>query len=169
MTVCAPFDSNNVMAYILLKAEENNFFVNITKLQKLLYCCYGAVLAVYGWRLTEEHPAAWQYGPVFPRTFNGLKKQRIQLGEDAGFSQQCPREALNLIDQTIKYFGKYNAGQLSSWSHQPGSPWAIATNNGKIVPAPMDDFQIAHFFKNNVIKDDGRNPKPEECISASQK
>ena len=52
--VVGAFDSNDVMAYILLKASEDNFFVNITKLQKLLYCCYGVVLAAFGWRLTAN-------------------------------------------------------------------------------------------------------------------
>lgn len=159
------YDSNDVMSYILSKASEDNFFVNTTKLQKLLYCCYGVILAVFDWRLTAEHPAAWQYGPVFPRTFNGLKKGRIKAGEDHGFSESCPPEALKLIDQTLSFFGKYNASQLSAWSHQPNSPWAIATNNGKNLPAQMDDFQIAQFFKNNVLRKDAT--RSEEPIATN--
>lgn len=163
--VVGAFDSNDVMAYILLKASEDNFFVNITKLQKLLYCCYGVVLAAFGWRLTAEHPAAWQYGPVFPRTFNGIKKGRIQAGKDNGFSVNCPPEALKLIDQTIRFFGKYNASQLSAWSHQSNSPWAVATKDGMVLPAPMDDFQIAQFFKNNVLKQDaGKEDRIAESV-----
>lgn len=71
------FDSNDVMAYIHDYCAKNNIYVNVTKLQKLLYCCYGVVLAALDERLTSEHPQAWEHGPVFPRTFNAIKKQKL--------------------------------------------------------------------------------------------
>ena len=146
------YDSDNVMAYIIGRCAEENIFVNLTKLQKLLYCCYGVVLAKFDERLTKEAPQALPYGPVFPRTMKALNKGRIRQGEDGGFSKECPPEILNAINSTIKFFGKFKATELSIWSHKAGSPWDIATGGGQNIPAPMDDFQIAKYFKEKVLR-----------------
>ena len=61
-----PVNSLQVVAFIVKFCKANDIPLNITKLQKLMYCCYGVVLAKTGLRLTDEHPEAWQYGPVFP-------------------------------------------------------------------------------------------------------
>lgn len=148
----AEFDSKDVMAYILTKCEKDNIFVNLTKLEKLLYCCYGAVLAKFGSRLTSEHPEAWPYGPVFPQTFLAFHNGTIQAGNDNGFSKQCPPDWLVLINQVIKIFGRYRAGQLSEWSHKEGSPWYKASYGGSILQTPLDDFDICQYFKENVFE-----------------
>lgn len=146
------FDSKKVMAYIIGRCADENYFVNLTKLQKLLYCCYGVVLAKYNKRLTKEYPKAWPYGPVFPSTIRALNKGKIDQDDDGGFSKQCPEEVLKLIDATIQYFGKYKATALSKWSHQTGSPWDFATDGGKNLPAQMSDDRITEYFKTKVLK-----------------
>lgn len=142
----ADFDSNDVMAYILGVCDKEGISWNLTKAQKLLYCCYGAVLAAFNEKLTEENPQAWQYGPVFPRTFNGIKKHRIQPGIDHGFSQNCNPAWLPLINQTIKLFGKYTSSQLSTWSHRPGSPWDRATYGGTELLVQIPSEFIREYF-----------------------
>lgn len=67
-------DSLDMAAYIVKYCAMKNYFINLTKLQKLLYCCYGAVLAYSGIRLIKEHPKAWDHGPVFPRVYD-VKKE----------------------------------------------------------------------------------------------
>ena len=146
------YDSNNVMAYIIGRCADENIFVNLTKLQKLLYCCYGVVLAKFDERLTKEHPQAWQYGPVFPRTINALNKGRIRQDEDGDFSKKCSKEILDTINATIKFFGKFKATELSTWSHKSGSSWDFATDSGQVLPAQMDDFQMAKYFREKVLR-----------------
>lgn len=68
------FRSSEVMAYILNYGNSHEHPLNKTQAQKLLYCCYGAILAQFDERLTDEHPKAWPYGPVFPRTVNDINK-----------------------------------------------------------------------------------------------
>lgn len=148
------FDSNDVMAYILGLCEKNGTPWNATKAQKLMYCCYGAILAVFGEKLTEEAPQAWKYGPVFPRTFNGLRKNRIKPGEDNGFSERCNSDWLPLIEQTVKVFGKFSASQLSTWSHAPNSPWAKATNNGRELFVQIPSAFIKEHFERLINKDE---------------
>lgn len=148
------FDSNDVMAYILGVCEDNGISWNATKAQKLMYCCYGTVLAAFGEKLTEEAPQAWQYGPVFPRTFNGLKKNRITPGVDHGFSEECNQEWLPIIEQTVKAFGNFTASELSTWSHAPGSPWAKATNGGKELLVQIPASFIAEYFEPMINRHD---------------
>lgn len=148
------FDSNDVMAHILGVCKKNNIDWNITKAQKLLYCCYGTVLAAFDELLTEEAPQAWQYGPVFPRTFNGIKKGRIVPGVDHGFSLDCDPDWLPLIEQTVKVFGKFTASQLSTWSHRNGSPWDRITHGGTdlLVQIPRD--LIREYFLPMIRQND---------------
>lgn len=141
------FDSNDVMAHILGVCQKKGINWNATKAQKLLYCCYGIVLAAFDEKLTEETPKAWQYGPVFPRTFNGLRKNRIIPGEDHGFSVSCNPKWLSLIDQTISTYGQFSASELSTWSHKPGSPWARATNGGRDLLVQIPSEYIKEYFE----------------------
>ena len=52
-TTFRPLDSLQVMAYIVDMCRKQHIEVNVTKLQKLLYCCYGVALAQLGIRLTK--------------------------------------------------------------------------------------------------------------------
>ena len=116
------FRSSNVISFIIrfCQSEETPIHVDRTKAQKLLYCCYGAVLAETNERLTDEHPKAWPYGPVLPRTFNDIKKGRLTVDMAREFEDQCPFEILDLIKRTIRTFGRYTATQLSNWSRMKG-------------------------------------------------
>ena len=45
-----------------------------SQIQTILYIVYGVRLAQMDERLISEHPQMWQYGPVFPRAYNRLRK-----------------------------------------------------------------------------------------------
>lgn len=123
------FNSVEVAKYIAGKANEKKIFLNITKIQKLLYIAYGTYLRVYEKRLTNEHPQAWPYGPVFPTTRNkmiSLDFESIKASETPEKLREDKR--LNkVIEFVLKHFGKWNAAQLTEWSHRNGSPWYYAT------------------------------------------
>lgn len=136
------FRSSEVMAYVLMYCIDKKILANRTKVQKLLYCCYGTVLAAFNERLTDEHPKAWMYGPVFPRTFNDINKKRLTIAMAENFRKNCPSDWLVLINKTIDTFGVYTATALSDWSHVPGSPWSKAESL-----AALDDREIALYFK----------------------
>lgn len=154
------FDSNEVMAYILGICKQQGIPWNTTKAQKLLYCCYGTILAAFDEKLTEEAPQAWKYGPVFPRTFNGLKKGRIVPGVDHGFAENCNPQWLPLIEQTVKVFGKFTASQLSTWSHRSGSPWDRVTHGGTDLLVQIPSELIRNYFLPMV-----RNDEPKRNAS----
>lgn len=136
------YRSSYVMAYILKYCRDHAITANKTKVQKLLYCCYGVFLAKFDERLTDEHPKAWMYGPVFPRTFNDINKGRLTVGMANQFEQDCEPDKLSVINKTIDVFGKYSAGALSNWSHLDGSPWSKAD-----PLASLDDREVGIYFK----------------------
>lgn len=139
------FKSSVVMAYVLYFCKHltpKPIPVNSTKAQKLLYCCYGAVMAAFDQRLTDEHPKAWPFGPVFPRTFNDINKKRLTEDMALEFMRSCDPSWLKLIQQTLLAFGQYTATQLSNWSHTEGSPWSQAD-----ALAALDDRAIGLYFK----------------------
>ncbi|MBQ9536410.1 MAG: DUF4065 domain-containing protein [Desulfovibrionaceae bacterium] len=112
-------------AYLAQKCIEQNVVYNNTKIQKLLYCAYGIYLAKGFWRICDEYPRAWDYGPVFPKVF----KYIYSGNEIAHYSnivmqiEKSESQIIKVIDLTIDTFGKYRANQLSAWTHRPGSPW----------------------------------------------
>lgn len=146
------YDSNDVMSYLLGVCQDLGYSWNITKAQKILYCCYGSILAGFGRRLTEEAPQAWQYGPVFPRTIKAIKKGVVRPNIKNTFSKECPKEWLPLLRQTVEYFGKYSASQLSRWTHRPGSPWCLSTNNGEDLLGQIPASLIKDYFS-KFVKD----------------
>ena len=66
-------DSIKVANAIRYSAQQQGFNVNMTQIHKLLYITYGILLVQQKARLTEEHPSAWPYGPVFPRVHKNVK------------------------------------------------------------------------------------------------
>lgn len=143
--------------YIAAYANTHGFVINMTKLQKLLYITYGVYLAVTGNRLTNEHPQAWPYGPVFPTTRNKLLKknlEEIQVFEDVSITD----EVKSCVKLVFNSYGIYNATYLSSWSHRPNSPWDMTTRKadfswGDRIP----DEYIMEYFKTLISsKNEGK-------------
>ena len=87
-------------AYIAKLCAMKNYFVNLTKLQKLMYCVYGAVLVHSDLRICKEHPRAYPHGPVFPKLYNFAKKHHFDF-IDALLNRKENVES-NLTDPQIK-------------------------------------------------------------------
>lgn len=149
-----PFNSLDVASFIATVCNEQGFHYNNTKIQKLLYCCYGGVLAVYNQRLCDEYPRAWQYGPVFPRVFNFISKRKGTL-ESRITDFYLDEELDSFLRKIIKVFGKYNAVPLSEWTHKDGSPWDKVVNgiDGGGLNNFIPDDIIRDYFREHVIKD----------------
>ena len=73
------------------------------------------------------------------------KKYALNLGSDLS------DEVKSIIDDTLNYFGKYTASQLSIWSHLPNSPWALASDQGKVLYEQMDDQAIKDYVNERVL------------------
>lgn len=149
------FKSSSVIAYILYKGKQENHPINRTQAQKLLYCCYGIVMAQFNERLTDEHPRAWLYGPVFTQTIEDIKNHRLTVEMAIEFEKACPPEWLSWIDKTLYTFWDYTATQLTNWTHVKGSPWYKAD-----PLCALDDREIGIYFKQylSIV-----NQRGEQC------
>ena len=136
------FSSIDVIAYVVYWCKTNEITVNTTKAQKLLYCCYGAVLADSNERLIDEHPRAWLYGPVFGNAHDATANDKLTVGNVRRFLRLCPQQTLDLVNKTLKTFARYSSTQLSKWASIKGSPWVDADPF-----AALDDRAIALWFQ----------------------
>lgn len=127
------FSSIDVARYIVAYANENKFGINLTKMLKLTFFLYGAYLVYTGERLTDEHPVAWTYGPVFERArkhfmYCDLYDVSMSSVDDALLKDD---DLKAMLEYTFKVCGKYSATALVSWTHKEGSPWSITIDECK--------------------------------------
>jgi uncharacterized phage-associated protein len=143
------YSSLKVASYIANLCKENGIAYNNAKIQKLMYCCYGSVLAAYGERLCDEYPKAWESGPVFSKVSAYISKGKEllyispRLEANAGI--------LALLADVVKKFGVFPASALSEWTQMKGSPWDIVVNNMEGANSIIPDRLISDNFKQNVV------------------
>lgn len=156
-----PYNSVLIARYIIALSNDKGIAINMTKVQKLLYIAYGVFLAVRNQRLLNEHPQAWPYGPVFPTTRNKLLHvdfYSISLFDEEFDPLKADVELNSLLDSVLNSFGNWTASQLTTWSHQDGSPWENTTLQedftwGNVIP----DELIQGYFRLITKKNDDKS------------
>jgi uncharacterized phage-associated protein len=149
------YRSEVVAAYIAALANERRYNINMTKMQKLLYAAYGACLALYDERLTNEHPQAWPYGPVFP--ISRKKLLNVDLFDidksESRFDEIRDDKKVNgLLELVMRSYGKFNATSLVEWSHKEGSPWDKTTKEPDFKWGDnMSDMDIQSYFNTLMV------------------
>jgi uncharacterized phage-associated protein len=145
-------DSIEFAKLIIARAKARELSLGETKLQKLLYICDGYLLAA-GINLIGEQANAWNYGPVYPRIHTWLQKEPGAL-ENAPECSASAREELDtynataLVDVVLDIYGSWTAGELSNWSHSPGSPWETALEKGKgVMNSVIDKHDMKRYFQ----------------------
>jgi len=122
-------------------------------LQKLCYLAHGFHLAITGLPLTRERPAAWPYGPAFPGLYQKLKPRgssaMIRPVRGDGFDMLCaptlpPGEARDVVDAVWSKYKQFSGVQLSSLTHDGGSPWAMVRGHGG---ATIPDAELARHYR----------------------
>lgn len=139
-------NSIDVAAFIAKYVANKNQYINLTKLQKLMYCVYGAVLAFTGDHICKEHPKAWEHGPVFCKLYDYAKKHceliEALLHHDEHVDSMISDDQIKLIDNVLEIFSEYNAGTLVNWSCHPNGPWRACVKNGKVSHKELSDELI---------------------------
>ena len=156
------YKSTAVMAYILYQCKLNHHPINKTQCHKLLYCCYGIIMAKFDERLTNEHPRCWPYGPIFPCICVPMEKGQLTVGLAQDFAATCPPDVMHYLDLTIRTFWSYTADALSKWSRLRNSPWDKAESLG-----PLDDREIRLFFQGYIAIVEDRGTCQKQSQEAS--
>jgi len=151
-TIYGEVDSVDFAIYLNNKANELGLSANVTQIQKWLYICYGLYLAAYDRQLLTERPKAWNYGPAFPRVHKKQKKNNDSLNyletrinsENTNAEDFAKYEAV--VNTTLKHFGDWTAGELVTWTHEPGTAWDKKFK-GDDMYSNMDNHDIIMDFK----------------------
>lgn len=151
-------DSIDAAAYIAKQCAIKNYYIDLTKLQKILFACCAASLVVTGRRLCSEQPKTWHHGPVFPKVYDFTIRHpdfiQALLNRKERMAQAVGAEFQQALDCTIKFFSHYRPGQLVKWSLQKGSPWDVATAHGQFLKVTIPDEAILPYFKSILRKTD---------------
>jgi uncharacterized phage-associated protein len=140
--------------YIAAYLNNKNIDMNMTKIQKLTYIAYGTYLAIKDERLTDEHPQAWPFGPVFPRSRTKLQKINLySISLSAGELSVISSDEIlvSIMESIFNTFGHWTASKLSGWSHKEGSPWEkTVSKTGFKWGDRINDDDIKAYFKKIV-------------------
>ena len=94
-----------------------------SQIQTILYIAYGVRLAQKNERLISEHPQMWQYGPVFPRAYNRLRKD-VADGTDEYYSLKADHPNIfKYLENCFRRYAWTKACILSTPHLSEGTPW----------------------------------------------
>lgn len=139
------------------------------KIQKLVYLAYCWWLAKKEEPFIDEQPQVWQYGPVFNSLYTALRGYGSSLiqaphqhifDEPALFVDKEDEIVMSLIRWVWEKYGSLDAKQLSSLTHEDGSPWhTMASRYDFKVPSnlPIDIDVIKEHYRNqlkDILPDD---------------
>ena len=118
-----------------------------SQIQSILYIAYGVRLAQKNERLTSEHPQMWQYGPVFPRAYNRLRKDADD-GTDEYYSLKTDHPNIfTYLENCFRRYAWTKACILTAPHLSEGTPWSdTRTSNPDRWGARIEDELIRDWF-----------------------
>ncbi len=131
------------------------------QLQKLPFFAHGWGLVVLKDRLVEELPEARDYGPVYRRLYNSLRKygagpvtDYIRENDYLAFAAPSMRGDIvraqlrdveqQLVNVVWDSYKGYSAYDLSALTHRAGAPWATARSLG--INSIITDRMMEEYF-----------------------
>jgi len=119
-------DSRTVANRFLELARLDKLPISPMKLLKLVYIAHGWNLGLYGRPLIKDRVEAWKYGPVIPKLYNAVrdfKSSPVDKPLSAPWNEKLSTNEIDLVNQVYDRYGKKSALDLSTLTHQAGSPW----------------------------------------------
>lgn len=151
-----PYPTRAIANYFIEKSFDTGVELTPMKLLKLVYIAHGWHLGLTGEPLIREAIQAWQYGPVISSLYQDVKHfGRAEITElieqyapdGQGGSDwvvpEIPRDdpVVPLLERIWQVYSKFSGGQLSTMTHQPGTPWhqvwqdqSGSLRSGAIIP-----------------------------------
>lgn len=136
------YSSLAVAKYMVGRAQESGEEIPPQKLLKLVYIAHGWMLGIHGRHLISETAEAWKYGPIIRELHNKVRDYRgkpVPLGAFSNIADtKFDSEERELMDEVWDAYKGFSGVQLSSMTHQPGTPWEIIWNsNNNFIPDPL--------------------------------
>lgn len=105
-----------------IENEDTDQISNL-KLQKLLYYCQGAFLALKDEKLFEDDILAWTHGPVIEKIYQEYKKFGSNgITEIPDYEVFIDDETDEILRNTYNTFARYSAWGLRNLTHNE-TPW----------------------------------------------
>jgi len=139
---------------LLFHAEKSGDTLTPMQLIKLVYLAHGWMLGVYGRPMLEESVEAWRYGPVLRNLYQRVKEFRdlpvvgpIKRSPFGGeVEEEFSAEESHIIAEVFRIYKDWSGIELSSLTHQQGSPWDI-TWRGTGENAEISNDLIEYHYK----------------------
>lgn len=119
---------------LLQKAQAENKSLTPMQLIKLVYIANGWTLGLLDRPLVFGSIEAWQYGPVLPALYHEFKQygsRSVPVNATEAFREQLDDEELQIVDRVWRSYSHLSALQLSTLTHQAGTPWDKIWNEQK--------------------------------------
>lgn len=144
-------DSVVVARTLVNMAQCNAHGINMSQIQAILYIAYGSVLASKGKRLTDEHPQMWEYGPVFPKAYNKLRKHPSDGEAESKELKEKHPDIWNYLSDCFTRYAWTSATNLTAPHVAVGSPWSkTRKKNPDKWGAVIEDELIKEWFKDRI-------------------
>lgn len=119
---------------------------------KLVYLCHGWMLGHAGEKLITEPVEAWRYGPVIPSLYDTYKSFRNEPIDTVpkDLTDQFSEYQNLLINNVLEAYKGYSALNLSSITHQPGTPWDLVYNKSGRWKAIIPDRIIKRHYEKRI-------------------
>lgn len=132
-----PYSSVAIANHFIMAGLEEDAPITPMKAQKLVYIAHGWYLGNTGNPLISDTVQAWEYGPVIPILYHEAKIFKNRPIDSAislwdGQEEEARHPWINRANPVSKYldniwsaYKSLSAGQLSTLTHQKGTPWWI--------------------------------------------
>jgi len=124
------FSPATVANFFLDRARSQGRVLTPMQVIKLVYIAHGWHWGYFDSPLISEPVEAWKFGPVIPSLYRDLKTYgnspvqtslRAPLHEEEELMHSGGSAAL--LDHVWERYNRFNGVQLSTLTHQPGTPW----------------------------------------------
>lgn len=144
-------DSVVVARTLVNMSQSNAHSINMSQVQAIMYIAYGGVLASKGIRLIDEHPQMWEYGPVFPKAYNRLRKQPSDGEAESKELKEKHPEIWDYLSECFTRYAWTSATTLTAPHIAPGSPWAKTRKKSpEKWGVVIDDEIIKEWFTERI-------------------
>lgn len=147
------FNSSRVLTYIIKRCYLKGYTISQAQAQRLLFCSYGCVMALFDMCLTDERPITWESGPIFPRALFDHMHHQLNFSDQQNPLEQelCPPAILYVINQAVDNFAKMNSADLTTFLTAKDTPWYQQSQNGEVLGVIMDDKLVRDYFLQHVV------------------
>src|SRR5205814_7982168 len=132
-----PYDPKAIANFFIEAAAREGRKLTPLQVIKLVYIAHGKYLAANGKPLINEHPEAWEFGPVIPSLYhefkifgnNAIGKKAtdfVSQSEEQWIfeereveppNRKTDREVCDFLDHIWTQYRKFTASQLSTLTH----------------------------------------------------